>query len=90
MAKATKRRIPFLVKAKAAKEVRITGDFTRWVEEGIPLKHEGEGTWRTVLPLDPGRYEYRILVDGQWTDHEEATERLTNPYGSQNCVLKVV
>ncbi len=90
MAKTAKRHVALLVKAETAKEVRVTGDFNDWVKDGIPLKHDGGGTWRTVLPLDPGQYQYRLLVDGQWTDHAEATERLTNPFGSQNCVLKVM
>lgn len=88
--KHTTRRVPLLVKAAEAKEVRVTGDFTRWVKEGIPLSHDGDGRWRTVLPLEPGEYQYRLLVDGEWKDHAEATERVANPFGSENCVLKVV
>ena len=47
MTKATKRRVPILVKAETAKEVRVTGDFNDWVKEGIPLSHDGGGTWLT-------------------------------------------
>lgn len=88
--KSAARRVPFLARAEEAKDVRITGDFLRWGEEGIPLSHDGHGGWRTVLPLGPGCYQYRLLVDGEWRDHAEATERVANPYGTQNCVLKVV
>jgi 1,4-alpha-glucan branching enzyme len=84
------RRVPFIAKVAEATEVRVTGDFTRWVKEGIALSHDGEGKWRTVLPLAPGKYQYRLLVDGEWKDHAEATEHVANPFGSENCVLKVV
>jgi 1,4-alpha-glucan branching enzyme len=84
------RRVAIVVKAPEAKEVRVTGDFTRWVKEGIRLSPDGNGQWRTVLPLDPGQYQYRILVDGEWSDHPEAAERVANPFGSENCVLKVL
>lgn len=90
MVKHTTRRVTFRVKAAEAKEVRVTGDFTRWVKEGIPLSHDGSGEWRTVLALEPGEYQYRLLVDGEWKDHTEATVRVANPFGSQNCVLRVV
>ena len=83
------RRIPVLVRAVGAGAVAITGDFNRWAAEGIRLSHEGNGTWRTALELAPGEYQYRILVDGQWRDHPEASKRVPNPYGTQNCVLVV-
>lgn len=88
--KAARRRVPLVVKEGNAEEVRVTGDFTDWVKEGIRLSHDGDGLWRTVLPLDPGEYQYRLLVDGEWRDHADATERVANPFGSQNCVLKVM
>ena len=88
--KHTRRRVPFLAVAAEANEVRVTGDFTRWGKEGIPLSHDGSGKWRTVLPLEPGEYQYRLLVDGEWKDHAEAAGRVANPFGSENCVLKVV
>ena len=74
----TTRRVPFLASAPGARDVRVTGDFLRWGMEGIPLGHDGEGQWRTVL------------VDGVWSDHAEATERVPNRFGSRNRVLKVV
>ena len=83
------RRVAIVVQAPAAQEVRVTGDFTHWTMPGIRLSHDGTGQWRTVLPLDPGEYQYRLLVDGTWQDHAEATARVANPFGSENCVLKV-
>ena len=88
--KPASRRVGIVVKAPEAKEVRITGDFTKWARQGIRLLHDGDGRWRTVLPLPPGEYQYRLLVDGEWRDHGEATERVANPFGSENCVLKVL
>ena len=84
------RRVAFVVKAPDAQEVRVTGDFTHWTTRGIRLSHDGKGEWRTVLPLDPGEYQYRLLIDGAWRDHAEALERVANPFGSENCVLKVL
>ena len=88
-ARQTTRRVPIVVKQTIAEEVRVTGDFTGWREDGVRLSHDGKGDWRTVLSLEPGEHQYRLLVDGEWKDHAEATERVGNPFGSENCVLRV-
>ena len=84
------RRVAITVKAPEAKEVCVTGDFTDWNDQGIRLSHDGGGRWRTVLTLEPGDHQYRLRVDGAWKDHAEADLRVPNPFGSQNCVLKVL
>lgn len=90
MVKRVTRRVLLAVKAAEADEVRVTGDFSQWSELGIPLIRNGNGEWRTMLSLEPGEYQYRLRVDGEWKDHAEATARVANPFGSENCVLKVV
>lgn len=88
--KVASRRVPLVVKETIAEEVRVTGDFLAWEKEGIRLSHDGRGVWRTLLRLEPGEYQYRLLVDGEWKDHADATGRVANPFGSENCVLKVL
>ncbi len=83
------RSIGFRTMVPRASDVRITGDFTGWTLAGIPLWDEGDGSWRTLLSLDPGVYEYRMVVDGVWADHDEARDRVGNPYGGENCILTV-
>lgn len=84
------KRVPIEVHADKATMVAITGDFNRWSKEGVRLSHNGNGTWRTVLELAPGEYQYRLIVDDQWHDHPEAAKRVPNPFGTVNCVLIVV
>ena len=31
----------------------------------------------------------RFKVDGEWRDNPEASRKIPNPYGTQNCVLTV-
>ncbi len=86
----TRRRfVAFSTSAPLASDVRITGDFTGWTLGGIPLWDEGDGSWRTLLSLYPGVYEYRMVIDGDWADHAEARDRMVNPYGGENCILIV-
>lgn len=87
--KALARRIAIEVHLEGVHGVSITGDFNRWARSGVPLSTDGNGTWRTALDLAPGEYQYRLLVDGQWRDNPEASKRVPNPYGSENCILVV-
>lgn len=85
----THRRLRFVAQVKDAKEVVLTGDFTNWVKDKIKLNPIGDGEWETVLKLPAGEYQYRLLVNGEWKDHSEATKRVQNPFGTENCILTV-
>lgn len=72
-----------------ATSVVVTGSFCRWAPEGRPLKRDAHGVWKVHLALPPGEYEYRFLVDDRWENDPACTERVPNPFGSENCVLRV-
>jgi 1,4-alpha-glucan branching enzyme len=88
-AKPRHKRISFILRHEHAKDVVITGDFTGWTHDGVPLTKGAGGEWQTVLHLVPGEHQYRLRVDGQWEDHPQAAKRVPNPYGTQNCILTV-
>ena len=85
----SRRRVSFVAHVPDAKAVSVTGDFTEWSPEGIPLSKGSNGDWQTTLTLDPKEYQYRLRVDGQWSDHAEAAKRVANPFGTENGVLTV-
>jgi len=39
--------------------------------------------------VNPGRYEYLFVVDGQWLPDPNAKESVANPFGGRNSVLRV-
>ena len=80
----------FQLIAPEAEEVLLLGDFTNWEENPILLRHQNDGIWKISLPLEPGRHEYRFIVDGQWCDDVRSTHHIPNPFGGQNCVREVV
>ena len=88
-AKSGLRPVAFFAKAVGAGDVRVTGEFTGWSKAGIRLSNDGHGIWRTMLNLKPGTYQYRLLINGDWADHDEATARVRNEFGTLNCVLTV-
>ncbi len=83
------RKVRFSVRLPQADEVVLVGDFNGWDPEGIPLHHSGGEEWYTQLELAPGDHQYRLKVDGEWQDNPEASRKVPNPYGTQNCVLVV-
>ena len=62
-----RKRHRFLFIAPDANEVCVAGSFNQWDPEATPMKKRRDGTWYAVVYLSPGRYEYRIVVDGIWT-----------------------
>ena len=88
-AKQAAKPVTFVVEAAGAKEVIVTGDFTKWASDKVKLARGEDGKWRAVVALPPGEYQYRLRVDGQWSDHPQAPKRVPNPFGTENCVLTV-
>ena len=72
-----------------AEEVLLLGDFTNWQENPVLLKRQNDGIWKATVPLPPGAYEYRFVVDGKWRDDVKCPMRKANPFGGQNCVRTV-
>lgn len=87
--KSSLKKVRFSVRLPHADEVVLTGDFLSWNPDGVPLHHSGSDEWYVTLELSPGDYQYRLRADGAWIDDPEATRRVDNPFGTQNCVLTV-
>ena len=79
----------FSLTAPGASSVMLVGDFTHWQKNPINLRKEPGGIWRVTVPLEPGEYHYRFLVDGEWRDDPECTLRVPNPFGGQDAVVHV-
>jgi chromosome partitioning protein len=80
----------FTSKFEAARQVLIAGDFNNWSPMVTPMHRNGRaGEWTMKLPLLPGRYRYRLVVDGRWmTDpHNKYVE--VNQFGELNNIVEV-
>jgi 1,4-alpha-glucan branching enzyme len=72
-----------------AQQVAIAGSFNDWRPTVTPMVPMGRGWWVKGLVLPPGRYEYRLVVDGQPMPDPNATEAVPTPTGQVNSVLVV-
>jgi hypothetical protein len=82
------RKIEFSLDAPAARSVRLAADFTDWNKNTINLVNT-EGIWRAAIPLAPGLYSYRFIVDGRWCNDPHAIHQVPNPFGTDNSVILV-
>jgi chromosome partitioning protein len=80
----------FAVRFSEAKRVLIAGDFNNWSPVSTPMLSRGRpGEFFTRLPLRPGRYRYRFIVDGRWVTDPYNTYVEVNQFGELNNVVEV-
>ena len=79
----------FTPKAASVESVCLVGDFNDWDESATPMKRMKDGSFKTMLHLEPGgEYQFRYLVDGeQWHNDWEADGYAVNVHGSVNGVI---
>ena len=81
--------VEFSIEAPAAESVRLAADFTDWEKCALDMLKAPDGTWLTSVPLSPGSYAYRFIVDGEWRDDPRAAASSPNPFGTINAVKNV-
>lgn len=79
-----------------AKAVFLTGSFNDWSPTATPMTRDNPGHWTVSLPLAPGHYEYKFIVDGEWCCEPGCTYKevhcphcTMNEFGTMNRVLEV-
>jgi chromosome partitioning protein len=81
--------ICFAARFERARSVQIAGDFNNWSAVSTPMVSDHQGRWSAALPLKAGRYQYRLVVDGQWVTDPHNTYVETNQFGELNNVVEV-
>lgn len=83
--------IAFRFEAPNAKQVYIAGEFNGWSPNKDALKRISQTCWEIVIPLKPGRYEYKFVIDGnQWREDPYSPGYVPDPYGGRNSVLVIL
>lgn len=75
---------------ETAETVALVGDFNNWnLEQGIALKKQKDGSYKTSVELETGRaYQYRFVIDGQkWENDPKAEAYEPTPFGVYNSVV---
>lgn len=83
------KKVGFQLNAPKAAAVVLTGDFNAWSQDGVKMKKDKSGVWKIELELNPGRYEYKFIVDGKWWTDPANKKTAVNSFGDINSVLEV-
>ena len=78
------RKTEFSLSAPQTQSVSIAGGFNQWNPSSHPLKMDDKGIWRISLALNPGQYEYRFFVNGEWENGPNCSSFFQNPFGTSN------
>jgi len=82
--------VVFVTLYPRAESVQIAGDFNNWQPSKTKLEKVGDsGVWQTKLHLSPGKYRYRLVVDGQWQQDPYNAMTESNPFGGHNSIVEV-
>jgi anti-sigma factor RsiW len=83
--------VRFSISAPGASRVHVVGDFNSWSREANPLQdHDRNGVWTISVPLTPGRYQYKFLVDGErWVVEPDAPAYHPDGFGGRNSLLSI-
>ena len=62
--------VEFMFFRPDAEQVYITGDFTDWRADKLPMRRAADGHWHLAVELPPGTFRFRYVADGEWyTDY---------------------
>ena len=81
-------RIDFADNKAQYKEVYIAGSFNNWNAKATPLTRNGKN-WQAELFVEPGVYQYKVILDGNWVLDPYNPDSADNNIGGFNSVMRV-
>lgn len=81
-------KVVFTFTWKDAQTVHLAGTFNNWSTTANPMIREGD-TWKAVLELKPGTYQYKYVINGgkMWKEDPEAPGYTDDGFGGKNGVF---
>jgi 1,4-alpha-glucan branching enzyme len=74
----------------AATSVHLAGEFNGWSTTSDPLTKQSDGSWTIVRRLEPGRWQYKFVVNGTTWKSDDANPLSTDDgFGGKNSVVEV-
>ena len=73
----------------SARSVSLAGEFNDWNATANPMQRDPSGLWTVALPLKPGKYQYKFVVDGSWKQDPANPDGADDTFGGKNSVKTV-
>jgi len=91
----TEKGVVFQLDAPSARTVTVAGEFNGWEyrpdqPRTIQMKKGGDGIWRATVKIEPGRYQYKYVLDYQtWIIDPYNPYTIDDGTGNLNSLLIV-
>jgi 1,4-alpha-glucan branching enzyme len=80
----------FVQPGDAGQRVAVAGDFNGWSVTATPLPYDAKiGAHHAVVEIPPGRYRYRLIVNGRWQPDPYNAHKQLNEYNELHSVLVI-
>ena len=88
--RATTTGVLFVQPIDGSRRITIAGDFNDWSPHATPMRRNDDaGVFEALIPIAPGRHQYRLIIDGVWQADPYNPHQLQNEYGEPNSLLIV-
>lgn len=81
--------VTFSWQAARANAVFLAGDMNDWQADSLPMHKNDKEEWTLTLYLQPGRWAYKFVQDGQWVTDEHNPGKHADGQGGYNSLLQV-
>jgi hypothetical protein len=71
----------------SAFSVALAGGFNNWDTQAQAMTKDEEGTWRVVVDLPPGRYEYKFVINGSDWLADPDNPKVVGDYGNSEIEI---
>jgi hypothetical protein len=79
--------IEFTYYDPSAYSVSLAGSFNSWDARANPMEKDEEGTWRVIVPLGTGTYEYKFVVNGADWMADPDNPKVVGDYGNSQIEI---
>ena len=80
--------VTFSLETSPGRTVGVAGSFNDWDPAVTPMEYDPkEHVYRGAIDLEPGEYEYKFVIDGEWSLDESNPNFYPNDFGTLNSVL---
>lgn len=88
--KMTSSGVLFVQPLSIGKQIFIAGDFNGWSAMSLPMtRNDRLGVYERLVQIPPGRWQYRLVIDGHWTHDSVNPSTQSNPFGGLNSILDI-
>ena len=85
-----RRNVTFVCEDAPGRQIFVAGSFSDWEPKYRLTDRAGDGKYSCRILLEPGDYQYKFVVDGEWRLDAANPNFVPNDYGTLNSLLTVL